>query len=483
MKLSVKIYYSILFFLLFISSATNVKSQNFTPERKAALLDSLSNNPSGMRYFYDDNEISEVEFYEKLYDGKLDNFSNGITGTGKGRKAVLYFGEQFRDGIIVYKSKEYETNKQNVLIDQNDYIEDNLFVLDGVVSDVFNGKHIMLFAYDEEIVLKVDTAVVNNGKFKFTGTEFLKDIAILSVGNYPDTVASQILFLDKGNIKVDMNSGRVGGSTYNDIYQEYLDTLNKLEIELFELKSDEVGRKENEEGLFVISGSPRHKKLIEIGEYTVGFKKQNIHNAVGQYLFENESGRILAESYAYPSTETCPDSAFYIIYNVANDGFKKKKWVQKRIESLNYRVELAKKEKQMVSKQYTDFKLKDRKGDSRNISDYIGDSEYVILDFWASWCGPCIASFPHLKNLYNSYDRDKIEIIGISIDTDNTAWDKAIDKEQLPWVQLITESREITQQLMDTYSFVGIPNYVLLNREGEIIITGQSVNFLLNMIE
>ena len=483
MKKSLNQLFPLLLLILLLGVTNNVRGQILSPEKKVALLDSLSKNPSGIRYYYDDNEISEVEFYEKLYDGKLDNLSSRITGTGKGRKAVLYFGEQFRDGIIIYKSKEYETNKQNELNNRNDYIEDNHFVLDGVVSDVFNGKQIMLFVYDEETVLKVDTAVVNNGKFKFTGTEYLKDIAILSVGNYPDTVAYQILFLDKGNIKVDMNTGRVSGSIFNDMYQGYLDTIFNLDKELSELKSDEDGRKENEEGLFVIPGSPRHKKLIEMGEYSVGFKKENIHNAVGQYIFENEKSSLLAESYAYPSTETCLDSVFYVIYNAADDNLKQKKWVQSYIKSLNYWADLKKKEKQMVGKKYTDFALKDRAGNSRNISDYIGDSEYVLLDFWASWCGPCIASFPHLKNLYNSFDRDKIEIIGISIDDDTTAWDKAIEKEQIPWVQLITESSEITKKLMDDYSFAGIPNYVLLNREGEIISTDKTVNSLLNMIE
>lgn len=140
----------------------------------------------------------------------------------------------------------------------------------------------------------------------------------------------------------------------------------------------------------------------------------------------------MAESQAYPSTATCADSAFYIIYNAADDDFKQKKWVQRRIESLNYSVELAKKDKQLIGKLYYDFLLKGKVGEKRYISEYVGKSEYTLIDFWASWCGPCIASFPHLKNLYSSYDRDKIEIIGISIDTDNKAWNKAIEKENYP---------------------------------------------------
>lgn len=83
MKLSVKVYYSILFFLLFLSSFTNLKSQIFSLERKTALLDSLSKNPSSMKYLYNDIEITEVEFYEKVYNGELDSLSNAMMGTGK----------------------------------------------------------------------------------------------------------------------------------------------------------------------------------------------------------------------------------------------------------------------------------------------------------------------------------------------------------------------------------------------------------------
>lgn len=89
MKLSVKVYYFTLFFLLFLTGFTNLKSQTFSLERKTALLDSLSKNPSGMKYLFNDIEITEVEFYEKVYNGELDNLSNALMGTGK--KTVLLF--------------------------------------------------------------------------------------------------------------------------------------------------------------------------------------------------------------------------------------------------------------------------------------------------------------------------------------------------------------------------------------------------------
>lgn len=363
------------------------------------------------------------------------------------------------------------------------YGQNNLFELNGSISEQFNGKQIMLFAFDEDTILKVDTTIVSNGKFKFTGTESLKDIGILSVGNYPDTVASLTLFLDKGNITADIDSGRVTGTPYNNMYQGYLDTSARLYKEMLELKSDEDENKESKVGLYVKQGSPRHKKLVEIGEYTVGFKKQNIHNAVGQYLFEKEAGSLFGELYAYPASETCPDSAFYIIYNAADDNYKEKEWVQNHIKSLNRRVELARKEKQLIGKLYTDFFLKDQAGDNSNISDYIGKSDYILIDFWASWCGPCIASFPHLQSIYDRYERGKLEIIGVSLDYNTSTWIKTINREKISWVQLITESEEINQELMDAYSFKGIPYYVLLNHEGEIIGAGNFAETLTNLIE
>lgn len=184
------------------------------------------------------------------------------------------------------------------------YGQNNQFELTGNINNRFNGQEIMLFAFDEDVILKVDTAIINEGKFKFHGTESLKDIGILSVGNYPDTTITLVVMLEKGNIEADMDNERVGGTFLNRLYQGYLDTTSFLNQQYRELPYNE------EQPNLIVTGSPRYNKLVEMGKYMVDFKKQHIHNVVGQYLFEKEAGTSFAELFAYPATETCPDSAF-----------------------------------------------------------------------------------------------------------------------------------------------------------------------------
>ena len=355
-----------------------------------------------------------------------------------------------------------------LLLCLNSYGQENQYTLKGVIDNSFNGEHVMLFSFKEDTIHKTDTAYIINGDFEFRGKVNCNDIALLSVGNYPDTVVSQIVLLDQGAINVNMDSSRVSGTFLNELYQSYIDTNKKFEDELSQLIQP------NEQANYVATGSPRHKKLIEIGKYTANFKKQNIHNIVGQYFFEEEAGKSFAERFAFPSTESCLDSAFYLIYNEADSTYHQKEWVFKYIESLERNARLIKKEKELEGKKFIDFTLTDSIGNFQNISDYVGKSRFTMLEFWASWCGPCIASFPSLKDVYEKYDRTDFEIIGISIDSAESAWIKALSKINVPWIQFRANSHELEAKIMEAYSFKGIPFSVLLDKEGNIIASGHS---------
>ena len=90
---------------------------------------------------------------------------------------------------------------------------------------------------------------------------------------------------------------------------------------------------------------------------------------------------------------------------------------------------------------------------------------YLLLEFWASWCGPCRETNPELIQIYNSYDRKDFEILGISQDKDLGKWKKAIKKDQLPWSQVI----DTTNSTGKAYHTTTIPFNVLLDRDGKII--------------
>jgi len=98
-------------------------------------------------------------------------------------------------------------------------------------------------------------------------------------------------------------------------------------------------------------------------------------------------------------------------------------------------------------------------------ADFTG--KFLIIDFWASWCGPCRAEIPHLKKAYETYKEKDVEILSVSIDKDEAAWRRAMREENMPWPQVHVDDAGAV--MMKAYQFSGIPHIVLLDKEGKII--------------
>lgn len=104
-------------------------------------------------------------------------------------------------------------------------------------------------------------------------------------------------------------------------------------------------------------------------------------------------------------------------------------------------------------------------GKTERLSDYVGKGKYVLVDYWASWCGPCIRQTAVLKDLYNQYKDQGLEVLGVAVWDDPEDTLEAIEQHQLPWPSIIDAQRIPT----DLYGIAGIPCIILYGPDGTIL--------------
>ncbi len=117
-----------------------------------------------------------------------------------------------------------------------------------------------------------------------------------------------------------------------------------------------------------------------------------------------------------------------------------------------------------------DVILPDLTGTPRKLSDYVGRGKYILLDFWASWCGPCMGEIPHLKAAYEKFRNKNFDIVGISLDLNRSSWEEAVYRKDLPWNHL-SDLRGWSSKAAEAYNIRSIPSTILFDPEGHIIAT------------
>lgn len=119
---------------------------------------------------------------------------------------------------------------------------------------------------------------------------------------------------------------------------------------------------------------------------------------------------------------------------------------------------------------YSDFVLLDMAGNEVKLSDNLNSDKFTLVDFWASWCGPCRMAIPHVKDLYSQYD-GKLDVISVSLDNDGDAWKKAMEVEKMPWLQLWAD-KPYVERVKNPYNITGIPFLLLISPDGKIAFGG-----------
>lgn len=275
---------------------------------------------------------------------------------------------------------------------------------------------------------KIDSTIVVNGVAKFQGNITTPVMATISMEG--SRLGS--LVLEPGNINVDIKSRKITGTPINDYVEKWEKQIGELQNEARSLPQDSSYEQKSQE---------LYNRFLALNEKAF---KDNANNAFGYYMFlqqcyETDLKGLNEKLKEYPQ--------------FANG---------KRIAKL--RTALINKEETSVGHKFKDFAIT-YNGKTQRLSDYIGKGKYTLVDFWASWCGPCIRETAVIKELYNKYHDKGLNVLGVAVwdEPQNTL--KAIEQHQLPWEQIINAKTVPT----DIYGISGIPCIILFDPEGNII--------------
>ena len=132
--------------------------------------------------------------------------------------------------------------------------------------------------------------------------------------------------------------------------------------------------------------------------------------------------------------------------------------------------------------QYTDFALPGTDGKTFSVSDYVAKNKLTLIDFWASWCGPCRAEMPYVVKAYQAFHQQGFEIVGVSLDAEREAWIDAIRELQLLWPQM-SDLKGWECEGAQLYGVQSIPANYLVDRQGRIVASNLRGDDLYNKVK
>ena len=289
------------------------------------------------------------------------------------------------------------------------------YTIDGIFT-TDDGTEVYLIDLDRNDTLAVTT--VQDGKFSFTGN--VKEPCFVYVGREKTRVS---LILEPGTVTADIDERTTGGTPMIDDY-------NAFHKRFYAYKRDQRAEK---------------------AALTDSMVKANPDNLLGA---------VALEDLAHVDT-----SAFLALHRqVVTDRVRDFYLVRKAYESIELQNRTA------VGQPFTDYTVVGGNPDGTDVklSDYVGKGKYILLDHWASWCGPCKAEMPYIKKTWEDFAGDRFDVVSVAVSDKRDDTVAALARLDMPWHQIL-DAQKIPSEL---YGVNAIPHLILFAPDGTILRRG-----------
>ncbi|MCD0490581.1 AhpC/TSA family protein [Pedobacter sp. MC2016-14] len=342
------------------------------------------------------------------------------------------------------------------------------FILEGKVNARQEGKFLKLFYTDAE-VKKTDSIAIRQGAFRFAGQISSPTVAKISFGT--EDVGDKIdVFLSEGTIRVlAKDSLRYAAISGTKLSLEHEQLAKKLRPEddrffggLITFKNMPEGEEKKAYFTRLMSGFDAYNlsKRTAIHQFATEHPASYVSL---YYLDKNSPGRLANYEATYP---------FYTKLSPELKASPLGKQLGERL--------LAAKGK-MTGQLYKDFVSTTPEGKQLSLKEVIGQNKYTLVDFWASWCGPCRKENPNVVKAFNAFKDKGFTVLSVSLDDDAVKWKTAIEKDGMPWHH-VSSLKGWKEPAAALYDIRAIPQNVLIDSRGKVVATNLRSETLYNKV-
>lgn len=327
------------------------------------------------------------------------------------------------------------------------------YKIEGQGDAVKDGDTLFL-TIDPNTATPIDTAVVKDGKFEFSAD--IDSTVFGQIYSPKDPKITFPLFVEPGTIKVTMSSTpaqcKVSGTETNERWQELNDTTVRIGM-----KADRI--------VAAIHGNPLsdseqqalmqqvNKINEEFKACTTTYAERNIDNELGFFMLTY-----------YPEEVISADKKLELIGKMPQK-------MQQRPQIKSLKAKLIQLNQFAVGKQIKDITMTDIDGKNVSLMAEVKRNKLTIIDFWASWCGPCRQEMPNVVKLYNDYGSKGLGIVGISLDENKNSWMSAVKSLGMKWTQL-SDLKGWQNAAARMFSIESIPHTIVVDQNGKILERG-----------